>query len=301
MKYLPYLALCLIVSALVLSAGCTQNAPAPAPGTAATTAPVATPVSADTIRTSSTPLGTVLTDARGMTLYFFTPDSPGSAKSTCYDQCVTFWPIFYTADPVVSAPLAAADFSVITRTDGSKQTTYKGWPLYYYISDTRAGDLKGEGVTGNWFVAKPDYTVMLLRQPGAGEFLTDGSGKTLYFLATETSGETACTGTCLANWPAFSSGPLVAPSALKAADFAGAKRPDGTMQSLYKGRLLYYFAKDTKPGDMNGQGLNNAWFVANSSGFVPPVPTPVPTSVPTTKPTIDYGSDSGDSGGGGGY
>jgi predicted lipoprotein with Yx(FWY)xxD motif len=160
--------------------------------------------------------------------------------------------------------------------------------------------MKGEGVTGNWFVAKPDYTVMLSQKPGAGEFLTDGTGRTLYYLATEKTGETACTGTCLANWPAFSSGPLVAPSKLKAADFAGTSRPDGASQSLYKGRLLYYFAKDTRPGEMNGQGVNNVWYVANSTGFVPTVPAPAPTTVPTTRPTIDEGSSSG-GGGGGGY
>ncbi len=299
MKNTLYLILCLAVLALVFTAGCTQNTPAP-PSPAATTVPAAPPVSSDTVKTASTSLGTVLTDARGMTLYFFTPDIPGSGNSTCYGQCEKFWPVFFTPSPVLSPPLAAADFSVITRTDGTKQTSYKGWPLYYYLSDTRPGDLKGEGVTGNWFVAKPDYTVMLVRQPGAGEFLTDGSGRSLYFLASENTGETACTGACLTNWPAFSAGSLVAPSILKSSDFAGAKRPDGTTQSLFRGRLLYYFIKDTKPGDKNGQGVNNVWFVANSTGFVPPVPAPVLTTVPTTKPTIDEGSSSGGGGGGGG-
>jgi predicted lipoprotein with Yx(FWY)xxD motif len=235
-----------------------------------------------------------------MTLYFFADDVSGSGTSTCYGACAKFWPVFSVDSPQVSPPLLASDFSVITRTDGTKQTSYKGWPLYYFSKDTGAGDLKGENIQGNWSVAKPDYTVMYSRQPGTGTFLTDASGRTLYFFARENPGEVACSGTCLANWPAFSSGPLVAPSFLKAADFAVTTRPDGTRQSLYKGRLLYYFIKDTKPGDTNGEGVLNAWHVANVTGYVPPVPAPVPTALPTTKPTIDYSSDSS-GGGGGGY
>jgi predicted lipoprotein with Yx(FWY)xxD motif len=298
MKNLVYLIAFLIVSAGALSAGCTQNAPAPATVPAATAAPVAPAASAGTIKTTHSSLGTILTDARGMTLYFFADDIPGSGASTCYGACTGFWPVFYADSPMVIQPLAASDFSVITRTDGSKQTSYKGWPLYYFSKDAAAGDTKGENIQGNWSVAKPDYTVMYAHRPAYGTFLTDASGRTLYFFARENPGEVACTGTCLANWPAFSPGQLVAPSLLKAADFSVTTRPDGTRQSLYKGRLLYYFVKDTKPGDTNGEGVLNAWHVANITGYVQPVPAPVPTTVPTTKPTIDEGSDSG---GGGGY
>jgi predicted lipoprotein with Yx(FWY)xxD motif len=252
------------------------------------------------VKTAPTSLGTVLTDSQGKTLYFFADDIPGDGVSTCYGTCVKFWPVFFTETPVVSPPLAAADFATITRSDGLRQTSYKGWPLYYFSKDTAAGDVKGENVQGNWSVAKPDYTLMYTHKPGLGTYLTDGTGKTLYYFARDGPGATACTGSCLTNWPAFSSGPLVAPSFLKAADFSGGKRPDGAMQSFYQDRPLYYFAKDTKPGDTNGQGVINAWFVANITGYVPVIPTPVPTTPPTPKPTIDYGSDSGGDGGGGG-
>ncbi len=295
MKNLAYGVLCVTICALVLAAGCTQNAPVPAANPAAT-APVTLATSPDSVKTVTSSLGTVLTDAKGMTLYFFARDSPGSGKSTCSGKCAMIWPVFYTNSPAVSAPLAASDFSVITRDDGTPQTSYKGWPLYYYQEDVKAGDMKGEGITGNWFVAKPDYSIMLSQQTGAGEFLTDGSGRTLYFFASDMPGATACTGSCISNWPAFSSGPLVAPSILENAYFSGGKRPDGSMQSLYRDRPLYYFIKDTKPGDMNGQGVNNVWFVANMSGFVPPVPTPVPTTIPTLKPTPVF--ESGGDGGG---
>ena len=74
------------------------------------------------------------------------------------------------------------------------------------------------------------------------------------------------------------------------------------MQSSYKGRSLYYFSKDTRPGDLNGQGVINSWYVADITGFIPvtptSVPTAVPTPIPTTIPTFDYSSNSS---GGGGY
>jgi hypothetical protein len=77
------------------------------------------------------------------------------------------------------------------------------------------------------------------------------------------------------------------------------QRTDGIKQTAYMNHLLYYFADDTKPGDVKGNGFNNVWWVANVTGFIPPVPTPVPTTIPTTVPTIDTSSDGG--GGGGGY
>ena len=117
--------LCCVVCALVLIAGCTRNAPV-TPATPAPTATVAMPVSADTVRTTTSSLGTMLTDSKGMTLYFFETDIPGNGASVCNGGCAKFWPIFYTGTVTVSPPLAATDFSTITRTDGAKQTVYKG-------------------------------------------------------------------------------------------------------------------------------------------------------------------------------
>ncbi len=107
-------------------------------------------------------LGDVLVDENGMTLYFFTKDTDGS--SACNGGCLDAWPVFYRADINVASILTAADFGMITRGDGSKQTTYKGWPLYYFGGDVAENDVTGEGVGGVWFVAKPDYTLMLANQ-----------------------------------------------------------------------------------------------------------------------------------------
>jgi predicted lipoprotein with Yx(FWY)xxD motif len=287
MKITTLLLLVLLVISTLFVAGCTQQQPAqPTPQ------PTAVPV--DTIMTTASSLGTILVDAQGKTLYYFANDIPASGTSSCYGQCAVIWPIFSVDLITVSPPLVAADFSSITRTDGKKQTTYRGWPLYYYQADTKRGDVNGENVLKIWFVVKPDETVMISNKGNLGSFLTDRVGKTLYFFTKDTSGASTCTGTCLANWPAFSADPVVAPSVLKPTDFSVLTRSDGAKQVSYMGRPLYYFAADTKPGDIKGEGVNNVWYVANVSGITPVVTIPL-TAVPTTTRTTSP------SGYGGGY
>lgn len=73
------------------------------------------------------------------------------------------------------------------------------------------------------------------------------------------SGKSVCNGGCATNWP-----PLAAPAtAAPTGDWAVVTRDDGSKQWAYKGRPLYYWAKDAKPGDKTGDGfLNNTWHVA---------------------------------------
>jgi predicted lipoprotein with Yx(FWY)xxD motif len=97
--------------------------------------------------------GDYLVDAKGMTLYYFTKDSAGKSSATA--PVIANWPIFYAASIVVLSNLNASDFGTITGFEGQMQTTYKGWPLYYYIKDQAAGDTLGQGVNGVWFVINP--------------------------------------------------------------------------------------------------------------------------------------------------
>ena len=92
---------------------------------------------------------TVLTDAKGMTLYIFVKDEAG--KSNCNDKCANAWPPLM-AD---AGAEAAEKFSVITRDDGSKQWAYKEKPLYLWVRDEKPGDTTGEGVGNVWLVARP--------------------------------------------------------------------------------------------------------------------------------------------------
>lgn len=105
------------------------------------------------IQVTSSDLGDILVDADGNTLYLFTPDSQG--ESTCYDQCATNWPPLI--DEVTAGDgLDPALVGSTTRTDGSVQVTYNGWPLYYFAADTAPGDTNGQGINDVWFVVSPE-------------------------------------------------------------------------------------------------------------------------------------------------
>ena len=209
-----------------------------------------------------------LTDSKGMTLYYFTNDADGS--SACYGGCAKAWPIFYSADLSVGSGLKAADFGTITRTDGSMQTTYMGWPLYYWQNDKKAGDMTGEGVGKVWYVLKvPAYNVMVSTKKDLGSFLVDGAGNALYWYTKDSVGMSTCTGGCLKAWPAFTATSFSVPSALNAADFGTITRDDGTVQATYKGYPLYYWQNDKKRGDVTGQGVGKVWYVIDPAKFPP--------------------------------
>lgn len=205
-------------------------------------------------------LGQFLTDQAGKTLYVFSPDVRGT--SACASaQCLAAWPVFFKEAPTLDAGLNAADFATITRADGAKQTTFKGWPLYYYAQDVAEGDVKGENVNGRWFVAR-DYTVMLAAQ-GSRLYLSDITGRTLYLFTRDTPGTStsACTSAqCLGAWPVFSVSNVVAPSSLRATDFRTFDRADGKKQLAYKGWPLYYYTPDAARGDTTGGGVGRVWY-----------------------------------------
>ncbi|MDO4795331.1 MAG: ATP-binding protein [Brachymonas sp.] len=94
----------------------------------------------------------VLIGPKGMTLYTFAKDSANSGTSVCNGQCAVNWPPL----GVESKAQPLGDYTIITRTDGSKQWAYKGMPLYYFVKDTKPGDKLGDGLlNGNWRVARP--------------------------------------------------------------------------------------------------------------------------------------------------
>lgn len=221
----------------------------------------------DSVRLGTTAAGDrYLTDSKGMTLYYYTKDQTGD--SDCNGNCLKAWPAFYAPDLSVSAPLDQADFGSIVRSDGSSQTTYKGWPLYYWFKDTKPGDMRGEGVGKVWYVlGVPAYTVMIATDPQLGNYLVDGQGRTLYWFTKDSSGGTADSGAPNARWPAFAPSSFGVPSALDPADFATITRGAGVKQATYKGYPLYYFAGDARRGDVKGQGLGGAWYVIDPEKF----------------------------------
>ena len=91
-----------------------------------------------------------------------------------------------------------------------------------------------------------------------GKVLTDQKGMTLYIFDRDSDGKSACNGPCATNWP-----PLMAASDAKAeGNYTIVTRDDGGKQWAYKGKPLYTWVKDTKPGDVSGDGVNSVWHIA---------------------------------------
>jgi predicted lipoprotein with Yx(FWY)xxD motif len=96
----------------------------------------------------------VLAGRKGLTLYYYTDDKPGSGKSVCTGACAKAWPPL-TAP--VKAPAGAkmpGPIGMITRAGGVKQVTINGYPVYYYAGDMAPGQAKGNGEGGVWHVIK---------------------------------------------------------------------------------------------------------------------------------------------------
>ena len=154
------------VFATFLLAGCRTST---VPGSAYTTVPVSTPSSVSSSGAASatqvstggamltvhkTPLGYVLANAEGFTVYWFARDHRGSPRSACTGRCLLAW------FPVTGRPVAPkgvrldAVLGTITRPGGLVQATYNGYPLYTFGADSAPGQTSGNGSAGVWHVIK---------------------------------------------------------------------------------------------------------------------------------------------------
>jgi len=227
------------------------------------------------LKTSAT-LGSYLTDTKGNALYFFSNDAAG--VNTCNDGCTALWPVFFVSgltQAKLDNGLFVADFDSITTPNG-KQLTYKGWPLYYYAPGgvrEAPGMTSGDNVGGIWFVAKPDYTIMIANLQlhgingkdytvsptnmytegvGASIYFTDQMGRTLYVFANDSSNINRWTTTDAVHdalWPIYQYNVAVVPSSLDKTLF-GSITVFGNKQLTYKGWPIYYFGADV---DANGK------------------------------------------------
>ena len=272
------LLLAMLVAACGSSTGSGGNTPTPA---ATTPAPVATtPAPTSTVMTATATVNgqstTILTNAQGMTLYYFKPDTP--TTSACTGGCANAWPplLFSGSGTPTSSTTLPGTLSVVTTGNGS-QVEYNGHLLYTYSGDSAPGQTNGENLNGKWFVCTPDLaaassgssalikTASATVQGKSVTILTNAQGLTLYYFTPDTSSASACTGGCAHAWP-----PLV---------FSGSGSPTSATtlpgkltvvssgngnQVEYNGHLLYTFSGDSAPGQTNGEGLNGKWFVATT-------------------------------------
>lgn len=224
-------------------------------------------------------VGAFLTDAKGMTLYLFTKDVE-TDESYCYDKCATNWPPLLAADTMTLPAGVPGELATFDRTDGTKQVTYNGIPLYYWAHDAAPGDITGQTVGGVWFVVAPGAahgpyapapgegtpvpasTLQVGFTPELGPFLTDAKGMTLYLFTKDTVvGESACYDKCAENWPVLVAGDTMLLPVGVQGTLGAIVRTDGASQVTYNDIPLYYFASDAKAGDTAGQGVGEVWWI----------------------------------------
>jgi predicted lipoprotein with Yx(FWY)xxD motif len=159
----------LAAAALMIAAcGSSSSTGAAAP---ATTTPNAAAASGSALKTTTIGGVTVLTNAKGFTLYWFAPDT--STTSKCNGQCATFWPP--VKGPATAGSGVTGKLATITRADGTVQATYDGHPLYTYKGDTAPGQDKGNNLNasgGLWH----DVTASGAAAPASSQSTGSGSG-----------------------------------------------------------------------------------------------------------------------------
>jgi predicted lipoprotein with Yx(FWY)xxD motif len=129
-----------LASLALIAAACGSSSPSSSSGGSSSAGTTSTSSSA--LQTAKIGGATVLTNAKGFTVYWFAPDT--STKSNCNGSCARYWPP--VKGPVTAGSGVTGKLTVITRSNGSKQAVYNGHPLYTYVGDTAPGQDKGNGL-----------------------------------------------------------------------------------------------------------------------------------------------------------
>ena len=187
---------------------------------------------------------------------------PAVGAAWCIDECANTWPPFLvTTDVAVGGP-----WTVVTRPDGKKQWALDGKAVHSYAKDEKPGEAKGNKAEGSkWMqaVRKPDAPIPM---PNGfkitetmnydGKVLQNALGKVIYTSDADTKPNmSACNTECTRTWEPVSAPRLGVPIG----DFTVADRPDGMKQWAFKGKPLYTYAFDAKPGEVEGEGEGGKW------------------------------------------
>ncbi len=161
-------AVALIAAACGSSSTTTPQSSSSPPAAGASSAASASASSSGTALKTATIGGvTVLTSAKGFTLYSFVPDT--ATKSNCNAGCVQYWPP--VKGPATAGPGVTGTLTTITRSDGSMQAAYDGHPLYTYVGDTAPGQAKGNGLNlsgGVWHEVTASGGAAPAQSPSSG-------------------------------------------------------------------------------------------------------------------------------------
>ena len=157
-------AVSLLIAACGSSSSSSQTSAAGygAPASTSSSTTSSTSASGPSIGAARGGAGTHLTGASGRALYLWVADSGG--KSSCSGACAKVWPpLLASGTPAAGSGVNAADLGTIIRSDGTKQVTYKGHPLYYYVADKGAGTTNGQGSNSfgaKWWLVAPSGTAI---------------------------------------------------------------------------------------------------------------------------------------------
>lgn len=145
------------------------------------------------LETEQTPLGTILVDKKGRTVYLFMADKRG--VSNCSGQCLQYWPpvIAPTTLPA-KVPGVTGKLGVLKRSDGTRQLTINGWPLYLYAGDTKPGMTAGQGSNGGgalWWVVAPNGKKITKALPSASPAASPSSSSSASATASPSASSSA--------------------------------------------------------------------------------------------------------------
>jgi len=132
--------------------------------------------SSGVLATARSDLGTIVVNGSGRTVYVFDKDTAGSGMSTCTGKCAALWPAVKATSDSPKVAGVTGDVGTITRSDGTKQVTLDGLPLYTYRPDTHAGDTRGQGFMGVWWVVGPAGSKITGTGSGSSEPSSSDSG-----------------------------------------------------------------------------------------------------------------------------
>jgi predicted lipoprotein with Yx(FWY)xxD motif len=166
----------------LLAAACSSSGSSSGNSTSPSAAAPAGSASSTVITTKTSSGGSFLTNSAGRAVYLFMADSSG--MSTCSGACAAAWPpVVATGQPTASGGAQSSDLATITRSDGTKQVTYDGHPLYYFEGDTGPGTDKGQGLNGFgalWYLVAPSgssiTTAVTISGSGSAPAATSGGG-----------------------------------------------------------------------------------------------------------------------------
>jgi predicted lipoprotein with Yx(FWY)xxD motif len=237
-----------IAAAAISMAACsTSNGSTPNRSTVSAVEPTSSAAAAAPVtvaaKAATTPLGQILVDATGHTLYAFTNDA--DAKSTCSGTCAQAWPpLVVDANWTVAPGLDSGVFSTVSRDDGSLQLAAGKYPLYTFSGDAVPGDTNGQASGGVWFVVDGKASIVTTPAKAAPQATATATSAVAGSSATKPAAAASGGYVSSSANPTTVAAKPAAPAAAAAAIAKTASTSLGTIVVDAEGRTLYGFTKD---------------------------------------------------------